>query len=168
MARLLSVEAGSPGPAAQGRQAISCPIRQFSQRGTRLDGIGRSRLRRHKSALARKLAREPQPVSTTDNGGFTVGQARLAAAMISRPGHRASRRRQRKALPAWYYRGTSRIGRRLERLAGRAARTAWWRTGGPKSVLRGACRSSDRVPPRTGTPGKWAPRNRRLLRVDSQ
>jgi len=30
---------------------------------------------------SRKLAREPQPVLTTDNGGFTVGQARLALAM---------------------------------------------------------------------------------------
>ena len=50
---------------------------------------------------SRKLARKPQPVLTTDNGRFTVGQARLAPAMISTPGHRASRRRQREALPAW-------------------------------------------------------------------
>jgi hypothetical protein len=50
---------------------------------------------------SRKLAREQRPVLTTDNGGFTVGQARLAPAMISTPGHRASRRRQREALPAW-------------------------------------------------------------------
>jgi hypothetical protein len=34
---------------------------------------------------------------TTDNGRFTVGRARLAPAMISTPGHRASRRRQREA-----------------------------------------------------------------------
>jgi len=38
---------------------------------------------------------------TTDNGRFTVGRARLAPAMISTPGHRASRRRQREALRAW-------------------------------------------------------------------
>jgi hypothetical protein len=38
---------------------------------------------------------------TTGNGRFTVGRARLALAMISTPGHRASRRRQREALPAW-------------------------------------------------------------------
>ena len=50
---------------------------------------------------SRKLTRGPHPVLTTDNGGFTVGQARLAPAMISTPGHRASRRRQREALPAW-------------------------------------------------------------------
>ena len=46
---------------------------------------------------SRRLAREPQPVLTTDNGRFTVGQARLAPVMISTPGHRASRRRQREA-----------------------------------------------------------------------
>jgi hypothetical protein len=50
---------------------------------------------------AAKGAREPQPVLTTDNGRFTVRRARLAPAMISTAGHRASRRRQREALPAW-------------------------------------------------------------------
>ena len=48
-----------------------------------------------------QTGREPQPVLTTDNGRFTVGRARLAPAMISTPGHRASRRRQREALPVW-------------------------------------------------------------------
>ena len=48
-----------------------------------------------------QTGREPQPVLTTDNGRFTVGRARLAPAMISTPGHRASRRRQGAALPAW-------------------------------------------------------------------
>jgi hypothetical protein len=48
-----------------------------------------------------QTGREPQPVLTTDNGRFTVGRTRLAPAMISTPGHRASRRRQREALPAW-------------------------------------------------------------------
>jgi hypothetical protein len=38
---------------------------------------------------------------TTDNGRFTAGRVRQAPAMISTPGHRASRRRQREALPAW-------------------------------------------------------------------
>src|SRR6516164_3493145 len=41
------------------------------------------------------------PGATADNGRFTVGRARLAPAMISTTGHRASRRRQREALPAW-------------------------------------------------------------------
>jgi hypothetical protein len=38
---------------------------------------------------------------TTDPGRFNVPRARLAPAMISTPGHWASRRRQRGALPAW-------------------------------------------------------------------
>jgi hypothetical protein len=48
-----------------------------------------------------QTGRKPQPVLTTDNGRFTVGRARLAPAMISTPGHQASRRRPREALPAW-------------------------------------------------------------------
>ena len=43
----------------------------------------------------------PNRVLTIDKGRFTVRRARLAPAMISTPGHRASRRRQRGALPAW-------------------------------------------------------------------
>src|SRR5580704_3524588 len=39
-------------------------------------------------------------ILTIDKGRFTVRQARLAPAMISTPGHRASRRRQRGALAA--------------------------------------------------------------------
>ena len=42
-------------------------------------------------------------ILTNDKGGITVRRARLAPAMISTPGHRASRRRQRGALPAWSY-----------------------------------------------------------------
>ena len=38
---------------------------------------------------------------TTDPGRFNLPRARLAPAMISTPGHWASRRRQRGALPAW-------------------------------------------------------------------
>jgi hypothetical protein len=38
------------------------------------------------------------------------GEARMAPAMISAPGHRASRRRQREALPAWCYRGAASSG----------------------------------------------------------
>jgi hypothetical protein len=38
---------------------------------------------------------------TTDPGRFNVPRARLAPAMISTPGPRVSRRRQREALPAW-------------------------------------------------------------------
>ena len=40
-------------------------------------------------------------ILTIDKGRFIVRQARLAPAMISTPGHRASRRRQRGASPAW-------------------------------------------------------------------
>ena len=40
-------------------------------------------------------------ILTIDKGRFIVRLARLAPAMISTPGHRASRRRQRGALPAW-------------------------------------------------------------------
>src|ERR1700719_3462096 len=40
-------------------------------------------------------------ILTIDEGRFTVRRARLAPAMISTPGLRASRRRQRGALPAW-------------------------------------------------------------------
>ena len=40
-------------------------------------------------------------ILTIDKGRFTVRRARLAPAMISTPGLRASRRRQRGALPAW-------------------------------------------------------------------
>ena len=40
-------------------------------------------------------------ILTIDKGRSTVRRARLAPAMISTPGHRASRRRQRGALPAW-------------------------------------------------------------------
>src|SRR5215472_6944940 len=50
---------------------------------------------------SRKGPRSASRVLTTDNGRFTVHRARLAPAMISTPGHRASRRRQREALPAW-------------------------------------------------------------------
>ena len=46
---------------------------------------------------------------TTDNGRFTVGRA-MAPAMITTPGHGASRRRQRKALPAWCYLGAASSG----------------------------------------------------------
>jgi hypothetical protein len=48
-----------------------------------------------------KPARQPEPVLTIGERRFTVRRARLAPAMISTPGHRASRRRQRGAVPAW-------------------------------------------------------------------
>jgi hypothetical protein len=51
----------------------------------------------------------PKPNFTIDTGRFTVRRARLAPAMISTPGHRASRRRQRGALPAWSLFGSSRL-----------------------------------------------------------
>jgi len=41
------------------------------------------------------------PALTTDPSRLNVPRARLAPAMISTPGHWASRRRQRGALPAW-------------------------------------------------------------------
>jgi hypothetical protein len=53
---------------------------------------------------------------TIDTGRFTVRRARLAPAMISTPGHRASRRRQRGALPAWSQFGLEPLdNRRLRR-----------------------------------------------------
>ena len=56
----------------------------------------------HRSgAWSRNGAPSHSRVLTTNNGRFTVRRARLAPAMISTPGHRASRRRQREALPAW-------------------------------------------------------------------
>ena len=59
------------------------------------DAFRGSRNRREKTAGNRDRA------STTDSGRFNVPRARLAPAMISTPGHRASRRRQRGASPAW-------------------------------------------------------------------
>jgi hypothetical protein len=50
----------------------------------------------------------PNRVLTIDKGRFTVRPARLAPAMISTPGHWASRRRQCGALPAWSLFGSSR------------------------------------------------------------
>jgi hypothetical protein len=43
-----------------------------------------------------------------------VRRARLAPAMISMPGHRAPRRRQRGALPAWLQSGAKREPGRFE------------------------------------------------------
>src|SRR6516162_3551859 len=48
-----------------------------------------------------ELAASQSRILTIDKGRFTVRRARLAPAMISTPGHQASRRRQRGALPAW-------------------------------------------------------------------
>jgi hypothetical protein len=50
---------------------------------------------------ARKWRENQDRALTTDPGRFNVPRARLAPAMISTPGHWASRRRQRGALPAW-------------------------------------------------------------------
>src|SRR5271169_4380887 len=50
---------------------------------------------------ARKRRENQDRALTTDPGRFNVPRARLAPAMISTPGHWASRRRQRGALPAW-------------------------------------------------------------------
>ena len=49
----------------------------------------------------RKRRENQDRALTTDSGRFNVPRARLAPAMISTPGHRTSRRRQRGALPAW-------------------------------------------------------------------
>jgi len=59
---------------------------------------------------SRKGPRSASRVLTTDNGRFTVHRARLAPAMISTPGHRASRWRQRGALSAWRDFLESRLG----------------------------------------------------------
>src|SRR5271163_1890624 len=50
---------------------------------------------------ARNGRKNWNPTLTTDPARFNVPRARLAPAMISTPGHWASRRRQRGALPAW-------------------------------------------------------------------
>jgi hypothetical protein len=55
-----------------------------------------------------KPARQTEPVLTIGKRRFSVRRARLAPTMISTPGHRASRRRQRGALPAWSLFGSSR------------------------------------------------------------
>ncbi len=52
-------------------------------------------------AASDQSAASHKRILTNDRGRFTVRRARLAPAMISTPGHRASRRRQRGALPAW-------------------------------------------------------------------
>jgi hypothetical protein len=62
-----------------------------------------------------KTDRQQNRILTIDKRRFTVRRARLASAMISTPGQRASRRRQRGALPAWschrsYDRGVILIG----------------------------------------------------------
>src|SRR6266478_3407225 len=61
-------------------------------------------------------------ILTIDKVRFTVRCARLAPAMISTPGHRASRRRQRGALPAWSLFGLQPAGARRWRPAGRRLR----------------------------------------------
>jgi hypothetical protein len=62
--------------------------------------LGRALLHRSGARSCKGLGSHSR-VLTTDNGRFTVRRARLAPAMISTPGHRASRRRQREVLPAW-------------------------------------------------------------------
>jgi hypothetical protein len=60
--------------------------------------------------------RSQNRILTIDEGRFIVRRARLAPAMISTPGHWASRRRQREALPAWsLYRLGKRRGRQRSR-----------------------------------------------------
>jgi hypothetical protein len=64
---------------------------------------------------ARKRQENRDRALTTDPGRFNVPRARLAPAMISTPGHWASRRRQRGALPAWSLRIVIRHGVPLAR-----------------------------------------------------
>jgi hypothetical protein len=66
---------------SQVRTRLSAGGRRIRTRGSGFKGNVFIPLRR------RKLAREPQPVVTTDNGRFTVGRARLALAMIFTQGH---------------------------------------------------------------------------------
>jgi hypothetical protein len=61
--------------------------------------LGRAIFYTAPETCSRKGPDSPSGVLTTDNRRFTVHRARLAPAMISTPGHRASRRRQRGALP---------------------------------------------------------------------
>jgi hypothetical protein len=62
---------------------------------------------RDRQTVTGEPVRQPEPVLTIGKRRFTVRRARLAPAMISTPGHRASRRRQRGALPAWSLFGSS-------------------------------------------------------------
>src|SRR5499427_8237150 len=64
-----------------------------------------------------------------------------------------------------------RVRERPTGCAPRRAGTSFWKVTGLEfhnGASVGACQSSDRVPPRTGTPDRWALRNRCLLRVDSR
>src|ERR1700686_4752014 len=74
--------------------------------GSRIRTLGPPRKGQHFFETTADLATTNRPGSqsrilTIDKGRFTVRRARLAPAMISTPGLRASRRRQRGALPAW-------------------------------------------------------------------
>jgi hypothetical protein len=83
----------------------------------------------HFSRPPRNPATTRRPLSrnwilTMDKGRFTVRRARLAPAMISTLGQRASRRRQRGALPAWSLFRLWPAGTRRWRPAGRGNDTA--------------------------------------------
>jgi hypothetical protein len=100
-----------------------------------------SRKGQHFSRPPRNSATTNRPggqnrILTIAKGRFTVRRARLAPAMISTPGHRASRRRQCGGLPAWSLFGSSQpvpgdgvlqvVDRRAPRSLARGDRGAKW------------------------------------------
>ena len=77
-------------------------VRRLCAGGSRIRTIGPPRKGQHFFETAADLATTNRPggqsrILTIDKGRFIVRRARLAPAMISTPGHRASRRRQRGA-----------------------------------------------------------------------
>jgi hypothetical protein len=118
------------GPASEGQP--SDVVFSFA-RDSSLEGDGFEpsvpRGGQHFSRPPRSPATIRRPLSqnwilTIDKGRFTVRRARLAPAMISTPGQRASRRRQRGALPAWSLFRLWPAGTRRWRPAGRGNDTA--------------------------------------------
>ena len=90
---------GRPDQGSQGRSGLAAGGRRIRTLGPPVGDSIFSRPPRNPATTNRPGSQNR--ILTIDKGRFTVRRARLAPAMISTPGHRASRRRQRGALPAW-------------------------------------------------------------------
>ena len=112
--RATGITAHLEGAALENAQATAA---HESPRTTRLYGYRRRLPDGRQLALSRpgSVRLIQDRALTTDSGRFNVPRARLAPAMISTPGHWASRRRQRGALPAWSLRIVIRHGVPLAR-----------------------------------------------------
>jgi hypothetical protein len=100
----LNPQPGSDAPLLRGMKWRKSNFTRLSAGGRwmRTFGTGRGSIfSRPPRNPASKPAGNQNRILTIDKSRFTVHRARLAPAMISTPGHRASRRRQRGALPAW-------------------------------------------------------------------